>query len=246
MCTVLIAHNVLPDYPIFLAANRDEFYRRPSDGPRLRGTAPRRWFGPSDLRENGTWIGVNEQQIFAVITNRSDLELPTSPEQQSRGLLVRSILESESVDEAIDRWEQFTATGSQPFNFVFGAVGRLHVGLRDERHTTLRSLARGVHAFSNFGSPDAEVDEVSRALDEWHFHRERRTDVWKAAREILSTPSSRDRPGLEKDHGDRGTVSSTILGIASSGQVRYLHAEGRPSKADFVTTDPVEFESRRS
>ena len=73
MSTVLIAHRVLDDYRVFLAANRDEFYDRPSDLPRPRGHAPRRWFGPVDLRADGTWIGVNEHGLFAVITNRSDL-----------------------------------------------------------------------------------------------------------------------------------------------------------------------------
>jgi len=57
MCLILVAWQWDPRYPLVVAANRDEFYARPS-----REVA--RWpenpavLGGRDLEEGGTWLGV--------------------------------------------------------------------------------------------------------------------------------------------------------------------------------------------
>src|SRR5574340_128646 len=68
MCLAVIAWHVHPDYPLVLAANRDEFYTRP--------TRPAAWWGQPvsllagrDEKAGGTWLGVNRYGRFALLTN---------------------------------------------------------------------------------------------------------------------------------------------------------------------------------
>jgi len=59
MCLVLVAHRVHPRYPLVLAANRDEFYERPTAPLQVWPDAPEIVAG-RDLRGGGTWLGVLE------------------------------------------------------------------------------------------------------------------------------------------------------------------------------------------
>jgi uncharacterized protein with NRDE domain len=68
MCLITFAWRTLPESPLVFIGNRDEFHRRPS--------APAHWWeNPAgilagrDLQANGTWLGLNRQGRFAVVTN---------------------------------------------------------------------------------------------------------------------------------------------------------------------------------
>ena len=49
MCVILVARDLHPDWPVCIAANRDEFKARPSAGPRVLQETPRA-IGGLDLR----------------------------------------------------------------------------------------------------------------------------------------------------------------------------------------------------
>jgi uncharacterized protein with NRDE domain len=90
MCLILFAHDAHPTYRLLLAANRDEFHDRP--------TAPAGWwpdnpeiFGGRDLRDGGTWLGVNRSGRWAAVTNVRDRSA-TKPLAPSRGHLVSEFL----------------------------------------------------------------------------------------------------------------------------------------------------------
>lgn len=72
MCLITFAYHVHPKYKFILAANRDEFYERP--------TLPANWWedhpkilGGRDLEANGTWMGIQKNGRFAAVTNYRDL-----------------------------------------------------------------------------------------------------------------------------------------------------------------------------
>jgi uncharacterized protein with NRDE domain len=68
MCLILVAWLSHPQFPLVVAANRDEFYARPSA---LAGPWPEdpRVLGGLDLEAGGTWLGVREDGRFAAVTN---------------------------------------------------------------------------------------------------------------------------------------------------------------------------------
>jgi len=110
MCLVLIAYRKHPQYPLVLAANRDEFHARPA--------APLHWWndGPPllagrDLEAGGTWCGVDPHGRLALVTNYRDPSLP-KPQGSSRGALVPEFLRGdrgarEFVREAAARAEHY-------------------------------------------------------------------------------------------------------------------------------------------
>src|SRR5438132_5679988 len=94
MCTLVIAFRARADAPLIVAANRDELYARPSAPPRLEPGPPRALL-PLDLRQGGTWLGLNEHGLFVGITNRAGGT--KDPARKSRGLLVREALHARSA-----------------------------------------------------------------------------------------------------------------------------------------------------
>ena len=97
MCILMVIHRLLPDYPIIVAANRDETYDRPTQGPALLCDAPRIW-GGRDERAGGTWMGVNEHGVVVGLTNRRlDAEQEADPERRSRGMVCLEALQGRSA-----------------------------------------------------------------------------------------------------------------------------------------------------
>src|SRR3954468_2201276 len=68
MCLILFAQGVHPDYPLVLAANRDESYARPTASAAFWTDYPR-IYGGRDLQQGGTWLGITREGRFAAVTN---------------------------------------------------------------------------------------------------------------------------------------------------------------------------------
>ena len=90
VCLILLAWRVHPDYPLVLAANRDEFHQRPA-APAVWWSSPRILAG-RDLSAGGTWLAVTPDGRFAALTNYRDPGRPRS-DAPSRGALPVQLLE---------------------------------------------------------------------------------------------------------------------------------------------------------
>src|SRR6476659_11140159 len=92
MCLAVIAIDAHPRHAVVVAANRDEFHAR--DAQRAHWWNDDTGFAllaGRDLRQGGTWLGVNRQGRWAFVTNvrepgRHD------PQAPSRGALVPRVL----------------------------------------------------------------------------------------------------------------------------------------------------------
>jgi uncharacterized protein with NRDE domain len=90
MCLVLFSFQPGSDFPLVVAANRDEFYARPAMSAHYWEDAPQ-IFGGRDLSAGGTWLGVTTSGRFATVTNFA--EESDGPEPPlSRGALVGDFL----------------------------------------------------------------------------------------------------------------------------------------------------------
>lgn len=97
MCLILLAWRSHPAYPFVIAANRDEFYARPTARAGFWPDAPHVLAG-RDLQAGGTWLGITRTGRFAALTNYRD---PASMmvHAPSRGELVsRFLFEDESPE----------------------------------------------------------------------------------------------------------------------------------------------------
>jgi len=90
VCLILLAIRKHPSYKLILAANRDEYYARPSEPPHFWKEAPHLLAG-RDLVAGGTWLGITRNGQIAALTNYRD---PASikPNAPSRGKLVSGFL----------------------------------------------------------------------------------------------------------------------------------------------------------
>jgi len=145
MCLILLALDVHPQYELIVAANRDEFYDRPSAVAGFWADAP--WIlGGRDLKAGGTWLGVDRRGRFAAVTNyRQGEREPATP--RSRGYLVSDYLISgiEPRDH-IERVRRDAALYNG-FNLLAGYARELHYF--SNREGRPRRLGPGVYGLSN-------------------------------------------------------------------------------------------------
>lgn len=157
MCLIAFAIGAEPDGALLIAANRDEYLDRP--------TAPlHRWQLPGgaavvagrDLRDGGTWLGVNATGRVAMLTNVRDAQPGAG--QRSRGELPTRWLAGDLDWPALVASIDPRAYGG--FNLVVGDVHsgvwawlgnrhpeRPHAGESSELHT--QRLGPGVYGLSN-------------------------------------------------------------------------------------------------
>ncbi len=157
MCLILIAWRVHPRYPLIVAANRDEFYARP--------TLPaQRWPGPSgmiagkDLEAGGSWLGVDATGRFAAVTNFRELEQGPA-DARSRGEMVTDYLLGDApaasyLDALAERANRYRG-----YNLLLGDGGVLYCA--SNRDAPVRRLPPGIHGVCN-GPLDSDWPKVKR------------------------------------------------------------------------------------
>ena len=145
MCLVLLALDSHPDYPLIVAANRDEFYDRPTAPAGFWDDAPAILAG-RDLKAGGTWLGIDRRGRFAAVTNyRQGRREKRAP--RSRGHLVsRFLTTSIGVREYIERVKADAALYNG-FNLIAGDARELLYYSNREGHA--RALEPGVYGLSN-------------------------------------------------------------------------------------------------
>lgn len=95
MCLILFSYQEDPQYPLVLAANRDEYYDRPSAPAHFWDDTPGLLAG-RDLEAGGTWLGITRNGRVAAITNYREGGSVVR-NARSRGALVCDFLQSNST-----------------------------------------------------------------------------------------------------------------------------------------------------
>lgn len=145
MCLVLIALDAHSKCPLIVAANRDEFYDRPTAPAAFWADAPSVLAG-RDLKAGGTWLGIDRRGRLAAVTNYRQGERER-PAPRSRGRLVSDFLTADiGAREHIERVQR-DAGFYNGFNLIAGDAGGLFY--YSNREGRLRSLGPGVYGLSN-------------------------------------------------------------------------------------------------
>ena len=145
MCLILVAWRAHPDYPLVVAANRDEFFARPAAEAGWWPDCPSVFAG-RDLEAGGTWLGLGRDGRFAGLTNFRDPQRNRDG-TPSRGALVADFLRGrESTAEALARL-QFEGPRYNAFNLLVSDGDSL--GIYESANGSARLLEPGLHALSN-------------------------------------------------------------------------------------------------
>ncbi len=145
MCLILFAHDIDPQYRLLLAANRDEFYERPT-APLAAWDGQPAIFAGRDLKGGGTWLGITRSGRMAAVTNYRNprLLLPDAP---SRGFLVRDFLAgSEPAERYLERIAA-EADRYNGFNLIVGDSSGLWY--LSNQGAPVRRLEPGIYGLSN-------------------------------------------------------------------------------------------------
>lgn len=161
MCLIAFAWQCHPDYPLLVAANRDEFYKRPAAPARFWAGAPAVLAG-RDLVAGGTWMGVTRSGRFAALTNYRDPRAPKG--ELSRGLLVSEYLQSEQPPLAYASAVAAAGGRYAGFSLLLGQGDELVVV--GNRGTAPQRLTPGIYALSNhlLNTPWPKVERARQGL----------------------------------------------------------------------------------
>lgn len=231
MCIAYLAIGAHPDWPLFIAANRDEFHARPT-------TAAAPWPDHPDLlagldnQAKGTWLGVTRQGQFSLLTNYRDMAY--APDAASRGDLVAAYLKqrvdpAEYARQVAERGKHYNG-----FNLIVGNLEQAcYVSNRRDDGPVLQ-LEPGRYVLSNhlLNTAWPKTQRLQARLDKHPLEDLSKTlnpvfDILKD--QTPATDDSLPRTGLPLERErllsspfiispDYGTRCSTVVAIRKDGQ----------------------------
>ncbi|PKG99397.1 NRDE family protein [Paraglaciecola sp. MB-3u-78] len=163
MCILFVAVNQHKDYPLIIAANRDEFFNR--------GTTESHIWGPEhgiiagkDLQADGTWMGINKHGYVASLTNIRD------PQNICANAVTRGELVSRYLEQPEDGYYQTLSNSKNNYNgynLLFGKWNNLSV--YNNHLDQLQQLTDGYYGLSNasLNSPWPKINKGVNKLEEY-------------------------------------------------------------------------------
>ena len=231
MCLILFAYRAHPDFELVVAANRDEFFARPTAPADYWDDAPS-VLGGRDLDKGGTWMGVTRSGRWAALTNFRD-GAGGAPGTQSRGLLVSDYLTGNGTAQAYANSAARAASRYAGFNLLVGDGSGLYYVSHDQG---ARRVSPGVHGLSNhrLDTPWPKVENgMARVRDALDGPGDALDDRLLAilADDVLAPDHLLPATGIAADWEKRlsaafirapgyGTRSSSVLLIGTHGDVR--------------------------
>ena len=173
MCILFIAVNQHQDYPLIIAANRDEFFARPTsashfwpDSHERLVNSPQQLLAGKDEQAGGTWMGITSTGRLAALTNIRD---PKKNKQNAitRGELVSQYLQGQQQQDEYLAQLQNSQARYNGYNLLFGPWRSLQV--YNNHLDQVEQLSTGVYGLSNanLNSPWPKIDKGTMQLTEY-------------------------------------------------------------------------------
>lgn len=221
MCLLIVLSRVLADWPLVVAANRDEAYARPAEPLGVLRDQPHRTLGSRDLLAGGTALAVNDRGVVAGLTNQ-----PASrdPSKRSRGEIPLGLTEEAAAIDAVAAFRSASPPGA--FNpcwvLVADRSSLVYLDLTRPEHVQTVELGPGLHVLEN-----QPLDEASAKVDH--------------VRAVVGDPRARDPgelqallEGLLADHTrPRSATTSPIAGCC-------VHTEHYGTRSSMLVRVPRE------
>ncbi|MFZ3130111.1 MAG: NRDE family protein [Desulfosporosinus sp.] len=169
MCLLFFAYDCHPRYRLILAANRDEYYQRPTDFAQFWETHP--WvLAGRDLEMLGTWMGITRSGRFAALTNFRDPSAKIT-DPKSRGKLVSNFLCSTESPEQYMSEVAKQRTDYNPFNLLVGDSAKIFYFNKQSAQALV--LKPGIYGLSNhlLDTPWPKVRKSKQALTNYLKNR---------------------------------------------------------------------------
>jgi len=245
MCLIFIALRQHPKYKLVVAANRDEFYARPT-APAAFWTDKPQILAGRDLVAGGTWLGMSRTGRIAMVTNFRDPN-KIRPDAPSRGALVTDFLLNSGDAEHHLKQVETQAHLYNGFSLIAGTVDQLWY--LSNYATDLIALDTGLFGLSNhlletpwpkvekgkrrlralLKSPDLSVDDLYEVLSDRSVSPDEDlpdTGVGQDWERLLSAAFI--------ESPTYGTRSSTVILVDDRGRVSFNERVFDHEKKDFA------------
>ncbi|UYO92190.1 NRDE family protein [Pollutimonas sp. M17] len=235
MCIAYLAISADPQWPLFIAANRDEFHQRPSLPAAPWRDRPDVIAG-MDCLGGGSWLGITRQGRFALLTNYRDPSrfMPGAP---SRGELVSRYLTGGEPPASYARQVHAAGSDYNGFNLIAGDLdAACYVGNRAGQ-TAPQLLRPGRYIVSNhlLDTPWPKAERLRAALDSFPLNRleQSLTPIFEILKDgtpaqdhvLPNTGLTLERERLLSSpfivSPDYGTRCSTVIAVHASGRVLF-------------------------
>ena len=244
----MIAWRMSPDYPLIIAANRDEFFDRPTTPAAFWEDLPNVLAG-RDLHAGGTWMGITRTLRFAALTNVRESRDTFNPEAPSRGKLVSDFLIARRRPDTYTKTVSRAGSQYNGFNLVVGDREMLYYYCN--RGNKMRELPPGIYGLSNH-ELDTPWPKLESARQQFTSAINRLPDF-----EVMFSLLADDSPAPDEllpDTGvplewertlssifvkspNYGTRSSTIVAIRADNSVRFIERRYGPGGSPAGGTD---------
>ncbi len=252
MCLIVFGYRTIPGYKLVFAANRDEFYNRPTR-PAGFWKDNRGMLAGKDLKAGGTWLGIHKNSRFGALTNYRDMK-SHNPDARSRGHLVTQYLNgNQSAVQFLDQIDDEAYNG---FNLLLGDMNSFwHYSNQTGEPIEIEP---GIHGISNalLNTPWPKVEssksrfrelvEEDELTTENLFGLLRNSDTYPED----SLPETGLSPELEKAVSATfirtekyGTRCSTLLFIRDDHSVRFVERTYQPGSTEVAQENGYEFKA---
>ena len=238
MCTVVLLIRPDHDWPVIVAANRDELVDRAWDPPGAYWPDQPDLIGGRDRTAGGTWMS-QRGSVMAAVLNRPG-SLGPQAGKRSRGDLPLMAASHASAEAAAAAIAQENAGEWRGFNLVVAdRAGGWFVRGAGHGHPAAFALPPGVSMITAHDPNDMDSPRVARHLPRFQAAAAPSPENWDAWRAILS-----DRAGAAGEQinvtprGGFGTVCSSFLAIPRQGDPVWLFAAGAPDRTPFPPVTP--------
>ena len=248
MCTVIVLRQPGEDWPLILAANRDESLARPWKPP------ARHWPDREDVTAGmdevagGAWLGINENGVIAAMLNRRG-SLGPAEGYRSRGELPLEALDHADAADAADALGHLDTAAYRPFNMVIAdntdAFWLRHAGNGADGRVEVLPVPPGLSMITASDRNDKNSARIRTYLPRFQKAHPPNPTLgdWEDWRRLLGSrifdPDEGPEGAMSIVTGDQefGTVSSSLMALPAveneGARPIWLFAPGRPDDTEF-------------
>ncbi|MBL8670926.1 MAG: NRDE family protein [Alphaproteobacteria bacterium] len=254
MCTVIVLRRPGHDWPLILGGNRDEMIGRPWRPPGRHWPDRPSVVAGLDEQAGGSWLGLNDDGVVAVILNREG-SLGPAAGKRSRGELVLDALDHADARDAVAALADLDPAAYRSFNMVVAdnrdAYWLRHVGERAEKggRVEVLPIPPGASMITAHDRNDVGAPRIRVHLPRLQAAAPPEPDTaggpgswasWEAllASRLHDAADSQGRSAMCIDTGGPfGTVSSALVALPTKEKPdwkpSFLFAAGKPGEAPY-------------
>ncbi|MFI5173168.1 MAG: NRDE family protein, partial [Chitinophagales bacterium] len=145
MCLINFAFQKASQYPLILIGNRDEFYSRPTQELHWWTEDGLDILAGKDLKDGGTWMGMNRQGKFGALTNYRDFR-NIKEQAPSRGIIIKKFLSGLPTEE-MHRYLKTQGKLFNGFNIIYGDINEFF--FYSNETDRIQNIYPGIYSLSN-------------------------------------------------------------------------------------------------